>query len=145
MNDKRKISQFLQWELGKRQQKNPSYSLRAFARDLDISPSTLSCILREKQNISKQLESQLRQKLQTTAKYTIENAEEEVGLPANWQQLDRTSVTFFLKQETALRLIDLIKRITYESVDHYSSWESELSTTPFRLTLNIEGQSIETN
>ena len=36
---------FLQQEFFQRQRRNPRYSLRAFARDLELSPSTLSEIL----------------------------------------------------------------------------------------------------
>ena len=35
-------------QLSKRQKANPSYSLRAFARDLGMDPSTLSAILKGK-------------------------------------------------------------------------------------------------
>lgn len=42
------FSTFLNSELLKRQSTNSSYSLRAFARDLDIEPSLLSKILRKK-------------------------------------------------------------------------------------------------
>ncbi|MES2803896.1 MAG: TIGR02147 family protein [Bdellovibrionota bacterium] len=42
------FSAYLNGELVKRQSSNSSYSLRAFARDLDIEPSLLSKILRKK-------------------------------------------------------------------------------------------------
>ena len=37
-----------------RRQRNPSYSLRSFARDLELSPSALSALLNGKKGISKQ-------------------------------------------------------------------------------------------
>lgn len=44
--------QYLLRELDSRTNKNPQYSLRSFARDLDLSPSRLSEILNHKQGIS---------------------------------------------------------------------------------------------
>ena len=38
--------EFLRRELTRRVQRNPAYSLRAFARDIRVSPSTLSEALR---------------------------------------------------------------------------------------------------
>lgn len=46
---------FLQGELVKRCKKNPRYSLRAFAKTLDIDPSLLSKILRGKKSIGRKL------------------------------------------------------------------------------------------
>lgn len=40
-------------ELAKRQTRNPSYSLRAFARDLNIGATTLSDVLADKRSLSK--------------------------------------------------------------------------------------------
>lgn len=45
--------QILQKELTQRCEQNPRYSLRAFARDLDLSPSRLSEILNKKQGLSR--------------------------------------------------------------------------------------------
>ncbi len=47
------ISEFLQEELNNRKTFNSAYSLRAFARDLKVSPSTLSEIISGKKGISK--------------------------------------------------------------------------------------------
>lgn len=43
---------FLEWEYGRRSESNPSYSLRSFARDLDIFPSLLSDVMKKKKNLS---------------------------------------------------------------------------------------------
>lgn len=43
---------YLQWEFGRRSETNPSYSLRSFARDLDIFPSLLSDVMKRKKNLS---------------------------------------------------------------------------------------------
>ncbi|MGZ3690466.1 MAG: TIGR02147 family protein [Pseudobdellovibrio sp.] len=48
-----RFSQILNDELKKRQQKNKSYSLRAFARDLKISQATASLLLRGKAGLSR--------------------------------------------------------------------------------------------
>lgn len=45
--------QILKSELDQRCEQNPRYSLRAFARDLDLSPSRLSEILNHKQGVSR--------------------------------------------------------------------------------------------
>ena len=39
-------------EFSKRVTRNSSYSLRAFARDLGVSPASLSCFLNQKKGIS---------------------------------------------------------------------------------------------
>lgn len=44
--------EFLHCELRERAQKNPRYSLRAFARDLGLSPSRLSELMRKQGNLS---------------------------------------------------------------------------------------------
>jgi transcriptional regulator with XRE-family HTH domain len=46
-------------ELKRRQLKNPGYSLRAMARDIGISPSSLSSILKEKQKLSPQISAKI--------------------------------------------------------------------------------------
>ena len=53
----------LQQTLFSKQQKNRRYSLRAFARDLKISPSFLSEVLNGKYGISKQLAGQIADRL----------------------------------------------------------------------------------
>ncbi len=53
----------LQQTLFSKQQKNKRYSLRAFARDLKISPSFLSEVLNGKYGISKQLAGQIADRL----------------------------------------------------------------------------------
>lgn len=50
--------------LQSRRDKNPSYSLRAFAKHLDISPSLLSNLLRGSKGISEQKAAQMAKKLQ---------------------------------------------------------------------------------
>src|SRR5437868_4704723 len=47
------IKNLLMQELAKRQTRNSSYSLRAFARDLEIGATTLSDVLADKRSLSK--------------------------------------------------------------------------------------------
>ncbi len=54
MNETLEFKTLLNSELSKRIQKNPSYSLRAFAKDLDINDSTLSKYISGKRKISPQ-------------------------------------------------------------------------------------------
>lgn len=58
----------LQGELEKRCQKNPNYSLRAFSRDLQISPSALSAMIRGKRKITSPM---------------LQRLGRELGLPAH--------------------------------------------------------------
>lgn len=51
--------QILQKELTSRCEQNPRYSLRAFARDLQLSPSRLSEILNKKQGLSRKAASKI--------------------------------------------------------------------------------------
>lgn len=50
-------------ELNERQLSNPSYSLRAFARDLDLSASKLSQVMRRRQGLSLELADEVASKL----------------------------------------------------------------------------------
>lgn len=51
---------FLAGELASRKQRNPAYSLRAFARRLQMSPSFLSEVLKGKKAVSHSRAEQLR-------------------------------------------------------------------------------------
>lgn len=62
-NDQTSCRVILQQTLFTKQQKNKRYSLRAFARDLKISPSFLSEVLNGKYGISKQLAGQIADRL----------------------------------------------------------------------------------
>ena len=46
------LSEILSFQLSQRKQSNPAYSMRAFARDLQISSSQLSMILSGKRGLS---------------------------------------------------------------------------------------------
>lgn len=59
----------LREELESRCQQNPRYSLRAFARDLEIAPSRLSEILNGKQGLSREAADAIAKKLGYSAEY----------------------------------------------------------------------------
>ena len=59
MNGTTDFRKYLQTELLQRCKKNPSYSLRAFAKSLDVDPSTLSKILKGKRPLGSKLIVQL--------------------------------------------------------------------------------------
>lgn len=57
------ISLVLRHELDKRMKRNPSFSLRAFAKFLEISPTTLSQVISNKRNLSMKTGSDILQRL----------------------------------------------------------------------------------
>lgn len=61
--DYESLSELLNAEFFKRKHRNESYSLRAFARDLDLSPSSLSEILRGKKSINEKTADSIADKL----------------------------------------------------------------------------------
>jgi uncharacterized protein (TIGR02147 family) len=61
---------FLRDKLGQRAQANPQYSLRAFARDLQISPQVLSHVIRGTKNISAEVSIEIAQQLGLTTEET---------------------------------------------------------------------------
>ncbi len=61
--DHQSISEFLGAEFSKRKQRNETYSLRAFARDLELSPSRLSEILSGKHGLSEKTADTIAEKL----------------------------------------------------------------------------------
>jgi plasmid maintenance system antidote protein VapI len=64
--------QILKKKLLARQQKNPHYSLRAFARDIGLHPSSLSAVLKEKRNLPIDFCEQIVEKLDLSKKQKIE-------------------------------------------------------------------------
>ena len=72
------IAEFLKMELEKRLSRNAHYSLRAFARDLEVTPPRLSRVLNQKRGISKQAAEQLANRLglsENEKKYFIQLTE----------------------------------------------------------------------
>lgn len=82
---------YLQNELLRRLKANPSYSMRAFAAQLDLDPSTLSKMLKGKRPIGEKLSLQLAQKLglsaAAAAKLLRKDADESTGTDTNYRML----------------------------------------------------------
>lgn len=69
---------YLNDELEKRMAKNPSYSLRAFAKHLGITPQMLSFVMNKKKNISMEMAAQIAERLDldpTQANYFLNMVE----------------------------------------------------------------------
>lgn len=67
----------LEFEFKKRVKLNPQYSLRAFSRFLEVSPSTISQIFTRKRGISHRMKKKIEKKLRSTKhKYEDLNVEE---------------------------------------------------------------------
>lgn len=56
-------NEYLEQELDQRKMRSPSYSLRAFARDIGMSPSTLSELLNQKVGLSREKAVQIAKKI----------------------------------------------------------------------------------
>ena len=63
------LSDFLQNEFTRRLKKNPSYSLRAFARDLEISSSRLSEVFNLKRGVSQQTLEKMSERLKLAKRH----------------------------------------------------------------------------
>ncbi len=95
----------LRQELEKRKGTNPGYSLRAFARDLSLAPSTLSEILKCKSGLSQQKAVQIAPRLHLSA------AEQDRFVVAVAAQHARTEVE---RRGSAARLRELSSRRRFE-------------------------------
>lgn len=60
------ISRILKNELTQRISRNPNYSLRAFARDLELSPSFLSEVINSRKRLSHRTATKIGQRLAFT-------------------------------------------------------------------------------
>lgn len=80
------IRRYMQNELVRRCRANSSYSLRAFARNLQMDPSTLSQFLRHKRQLSSEQQTVLCEKLGLKLSFE-ENAEDSYGLPLDMFEL----------------------------------------------------------
>jgi transcriptional regulator with XRE-family HTH domain len=76
------FADFLEFELERRRNRNPRYSLRAFARDLSIDHATLSQWLRGKRTITRECREELARKLELT------EAEREFGFEFEKQTVE---------------------------------------------------------
>ena len=63
LNSRMKLLEALVSELFARKNRNGNYSLRAFARDLDVSAATLSCVMSGRRDLSKRLAQRIKSRL----------------------------------------------------------------------------------
>lgn len=100
---------FLHAELSYRHEKNPSYSLRAFARDLGVSPSRLSLVLQQKANLSFQkarLASECLFKANEDKKYFEQLVLAEVARNKKISEEAKSFVQKHRREGTARELLD---------------------------------------
>lgn len=90
-----------------RRLRNPGYSLRAFARDLAISPSHLSEVLRERENLSPRVAARL------TTRLGLSKAEADLFIAEVEANFGRSLA---LKDAARVRLKDLRKRRNFAAV-----------------------------
>jgi uncharacterized protein (TIGR02147 family) len=91
----------LDHELSARIGRSPGYSLRAFARDLEISPASLSNILAGKQSISKRLAESI-----STAIFLPGSSKELFMLSAEYASTRSVSARKVLKQQISVMMRD---------------------------------------
>lgn len=60
------FNQWLSTQLDERRERNPAYSIRAFARFVGVSPATMSLLLRGRVSLSKRTAMKLRERLELT-------------------------------------------------------------------------------
>lgn len=105
MTDAANFATFLNSELARRQTANTSYSLRAFARDLNIEPSLLSKILRKK--------------IPVTLKML-----ERLALPAGLHEPDLSVYREYVKSSEGMKHFDSLqhKQIRHEEFKLIQDW-----------------------
>ncbi|MBY0414798.1 MAG: DUF4423 domain-containing protein [Bdellovibrionales bacterium] len=96
-------SSYLIEEFNKRSKKNERYSLRAFARDIEIAPSHLSTLLKDKSGLSKERAFKIAQKLELSPRKTkifVETAESEYSRSSILKEAAKKRVRkIYIKQE----------------------------------------------
>lgn len=112
-----KSKHYLETELKLRQQRRPAYSLRAFARDLDMSPSSLSCYLNDKQGLSKERAVFIGKKLQWTAKQT-EHFADLVTVEYSPYKTKKKAALVSIETRTQ----KTSKKITQDQFNYISDW-----------------------
>ena len=112
------VSDFLHLELRKRCEKNGAYSLRAFARDLDMSPSRLCEVLKYNEGLSTARAGTLAQKLK------LRSREREFWMNLNLAQHGRSPKSRELakKRLVELRHAEKIKQIREDQFQVISEW-----------------------
>jgi uncharacterized protein (TIGR02147 family) len=109
------ISDFLKSELENRKRDNPAYSLRAFARDLCLSPSGLSEILKGKKGVSKPTQYKIADRMRLS-----ELEKKDFLLIGDPQS--RRSTNLIEKARLELDFVRTQKEITLEMFELVSEW-----------------------
>lgn len=104
---------YIQNEFEKRRIRNPSYSLRAFARDLSVSPSRLSEVINGKRGISNLLAQKIMEGLK------IEGVDAEIFILSVEAEHSRSKRQKLLAQEQLQKAIKSSKKVekTFTIVD----------------------------
>jgi uncharacterized protein (TIGR02147 family) len=91
------LQKYLLQEFERRSQSNPNYSLRAFARDLEIHSGTLSSILKQRRTVGAKVLSHLLKKLPLTAMEKKKILSELIASPSvsseNFPVIDEESLS----------------------------------------------------
>lgn len=98
---------YLLRELEQRQKKNPSYSLRAFARDLEMSPQKLNQVLKGKSGISPESAEQVATKIK------LSKLEQELFLSLVAAKHHRSKV---LREEAKNRIEEVRSKMGFQQV-----------------------------
>jgi uncharacterized protein (TIGR02147 family) len=96
--------QYLRWELQLRQQRNPAYSLRAFARDLDMGPSTLCEVLSGRLGLSRGRAEKLSHRLHLSQEHRdhfLDLLEQNFGRKADSKKAARWRIHQRIKENSS--------------------------------------------
>lgn len=130
-----KSKHYLETELKLRQQRRPAYSLRAFARDLEMSPSSLSCYLNDKQGLSKERAVFIGKKLQWTTKQT-EHFADLVILEYSPHKTKKKAALVSIESRTQKNS----KKINQDQFNYISDWRHLACLTLIQMRPGLENQ-----
>lgn len=111
------LIELLNIEFGRKCEKNKSYSLRAFARDLDVQPATLSHIMKRKRAPS----PEFRQKVYSALKLSIDQRNYLENRPDEVFKFTKKEMDVFLSLSEWYydAIIELIRTKGFESQSEY--------------------------
>lgn len=112
------VSEYLSTELARRRLRNKSYSMRAFARDLELSPSRLSEVLNGHEGLSEQSAERV------AARLALKTKEREYfrDLVLATSARNRTVRKFATERMTELRELDKLKRLEENKFRLIADW-----------------------
>lgn len=149
------LRKILKRELLKKQKKNSNYSLRAFARDLQVSPSTISRLLASKSNLSRPMLNSLIKHLKLSAEEKTSLIRTEVDPWVNTEVLNE-DVAMFVKHWYYSPLACLAETAEFKEDPIWIAHRLGIKVSAVRpalkrleriglLTRNSEGQLIPSN